>query len=426
MLQVRQVRFSNGLRIIFVLQKNTQAVTVLALLPVGSRYETVSLNGASHFIEHMLFKGTKQRPNSLAIAQELDTLGAEYNAFTAKDHTGYWVKTKKDCLEKVLDILSDMFFNSLFESSEFERERRVILEEIRMREDNPMMHIEDFFEETLYGRHPLGWPISGDEKTIKKIKRSAVISFKDKFYQPKNILLTIAGDVKENQKELVFKYFGLPKRGTKKRNPFYRFRHILSGPRLSLLSKETKQVQIAIGVPAYSYSHPDYDALILLSIILGGSMSSRLFNEVRVKRGLAYFINTELGPYQDIGSFIIRAGLDKERIFEALEVIIEELGKIKKTGVTDEELSRAKDYFEGKLLLSLEDSAEVAVWYGKIKLFLDRLISPEEKIKKIKQIKKQDLQRVANKILKRKTINLAIIGPFRDRQPFLQVLRKAL
>ncbi len=426
MLKTKQITLSNGLKIIFVPQKNTQAITTLALLPVGSRYETSSLNGASHFIEHMFFKGTKRRPSNLAIAQELDSLGAEYNAFTAKDHSGYWVKAKSQHLDKVLDILSDIIFNSLFEPKEFEGERGVILEEIKMREDNPMMHIEDFFEETLYGQHPLGRLISGQERTIKRVKRSDILSFKNKFYQPENILLVLAGNIKENQKDLVRKYFGEIKEGSKRKIAFSRFKNFFSGSRLSLLPKATKQVQIALGVPAYSYLHPDYETLIILSIILGGNMSSRLFNEVRVKRGLAYFIATEVGPYQDVGSFVIRAGLDKERIFEALEVVVEELKKIKKQGVTTEELFRAKDYFEGKLLLGLEDSADVAAWYGKAKLLLGRLITPEEKIKKIKQVKREDVQRVANKLLNRKDLNLAIIGPFKKRQPFLRILEKAL
>jgi predicted Zn-dependent peptidase len=422
-----QSHISNGLRVILVSQKNTQAITTLALLPVGSRYETASLNGASHFVEHMLFKGTKRRPSSLLIAQELDGLGAEYNAFTAKDHTGYWIKAKSGHLEKVLDVLADMLFNSLFDENEFERERGVILEEIRMREDNPMMYIEDFFEEILYGKHPLGWLISGDEKTIKKIKRSDLLDFKNKFYQPHNILLVLAGEVKKKESlALIRKFFTSNRQFKREKTKFLSFKKFSSGPHLALLSKETKQVQIALGVPTFSYSHPDYEALVLLSLILGGSMSSRLFTEVRVKRGLAYFINSDLSPYQETGSLVIRAGLDRERIIEALGVIIDELRKLKKYGVSQDELFRAKDYFEGKLLLSLEDSINVASWYGKSKLLLSKIISPEEKIKKIKAVKKEDIQRIACKLLQKKALNLAIIGPFKNRQSFLQVLERDL
>jgi len=420
--------FPNGLKLITAPVKGTEAITVLVLLPVGSRYEAKKINGASHFIEHLLFKGTEKRPNNLVIAKELDGLGAEYNAFTGKDHTGYWIKVKEDRIEIALDVLADMIFNSIFDPAEVERERGVIVEEIKMYEDNPLFYIEDLFEQTLYGRHPLGWLISGTEEIIKKIKRDEILDFWRQFYQPNKILIVLSGAIKSKQSilKLIQKYFSRSVETKKTRSQFqgYHLRH-LPKPLINLLFRETKQVQLALGVPAYSYFHPKIEELTLFALILGGNMSSRLFTEVRVKRGLAYFIKTNLNFYQDAGNFIIQAGLDQGKITEAIKVILDELRRIKNQGVSPEELQRAKDYFEGKLKLALEDSAEVAGWYGKQELLIGKILTPQEKTQKIQQVTRDGIKMVARDILK-SGLNLAMIGPFKDRRLLLSILEKRL
>lgn len=425
-----QIKLPNGLRTIFVPYKNTGAVTILALLPVGSRYESKQLNGASHFIEHMLFKGTNRRPTNFSIAKELDSFGAEYNAFTGKDHTGYWIKSRKDKIADCLDILSDLLFNSVFKPEDFERERGVILEEIKMYEDNPLFYIEALFEETLFGsNHPLGWTISGREENIKNIKRSEILKYKNKFYSPDKILLTVAGNFKETKvKNLIKQYFNSNKFSRGKSQKFLKIRknNLRRLEKVKILSKETKQVQIALGCPAYSYFHPKIESLNLLAIILGGNMSSRLFSEVRVKRGLAYFINADLEIYQDIGSFVVRAGVDKEKVIETLKVILGELRKIRRSGVTSEELIRAKDYLAGKLTLYLEEIANLASWYGKQKLLTGKILTLEEKIKRLNRVTLKDIQSVSREILDDKWFRLAIIGPFKNSRPFLHILKEGI
>ena len=421
-----QLKLANGIKLLTIPLKNTKAITVLVLLPVGSRYEPKELNGSSHFIEHMMFKGTKRRPSNLAIAKELDGIGAEYNAFTGKDHTGYWIKLVSEKLDIALDVLSDVLFNSLFDEGEFQREKGVILEEIKMYEENPLYHIEDLFEETIYGEHPLGWLISGDIPTIQNLNREKLLTYKEKFYQPNQMLVVLAGDIQNKQAaELIKKYFNYSKTKSSK-NKYLKFGEKIEKPKskIKIFFQDIKQAQIALGAFAYPYNHPLIEALSLLAIILGGNMSSRLFTEIRVKRGLAYFVKMELNPYQDTGYYAIRAGVDQEKITEALSVILDEIKKIREGGVTPEELNRAKDYIEGTLKLSLEDSAALAGWYGKQKLLIGKTLSPQEKLDKIKKVTLSDIQRVANFLFKNQNLNLALIGPFKENKPFLQILSK--
>jgi predicted Zn-dependent peptidase len=405
--------FSNGLKLINIPNFKTKTVAILALFPVGSRYENKNINGASHFIEHLMFKGTKKRPSNFLIAKELDSIGADYNAFTSKDLTGYWIKFDKKYLENGLEILSDILFNSLFEKKEFEKEKSVILEEIKMYEDNPSLYIEEFFEQVLYPNLPLGRPISGSKDSIKNLSYDVLLNFKEKFYQIHNLLISVAGNLKEKEcKNLIKKYFGKIFSKNRKKYTFERVkRKKQEKMRVRFLIKDTQQIQLALGFPAYSLFHPKIEALKLFSIILGGYMSSRLFSEIRVKRGLAYFIKTSLNIYQDTGNFVVLAGIDEIKIKEVIKLILEELNKIKKNGVTEEELERAKNYYEGKLSLDLEDSAEIAAWYGKQKLLKNKILTPEEKIIKIKKVKAEEIQKVANDILKINNLNIALIGP---------------
>ncbi len=420
-------KFTDGPNLITVPITKTRAVTILILVPVGSRYETKKINGTAHFIEHMMFKGTKNRPTNLLIAKELDALGAEYNAFTAKDLTSYWIKLDKNYLDKGLEIISDMLFNSLFTPDEFKREKGVILEEIKMYQDNPLLYIDDLFEQTLYGDCPLGWSISGQLKNIQELSHEVLMKFLAKHYQVKNMLVVIAGDINRMAvKKMIGKYFLGQSAESKKAD----FKKYVKGqpaiPRIKVLTKESQQVQLALGFPAYSYRHPYLDTLMLLSIILGGNMSSRLFTEIRVKRGLAYSVRTDLGIYQDTGNFVVRAGVDYNKILETVQVILDELKKIINHGVGQEELSRVKTFFAGKLSLDLEDSAEVAGWYGRQDLLINKIYSPEQKIKLINKINGQQIQRVAKDVFKTKRLCLAIIGQSINRFKLLSILQAGL
>ena len=304
-------RFKNGIKLLAIPTKGTEAVSVLVLVRVGSRYEKKSLNGASHFIEHMFFKGTEKRPDNLSIARVLDGVGAEYNAFTAKDHTGYWIKVDKNKLEIALDVLSDIIFNSVFEKKSFAKEKGVIMEEIKMYEDNPMTYIDDLFDQNIYRATSLGRSIGGKIKNIKKIQREDILKFKNTYYQAKNLEIILAGRINKKTINLVKKYFGNHQSSQKHKIEKFekvKSRNLTFRQKINIVYRDVKQAQLIIGFPAYSYFHKSINALSLLGIILGGNMSSRLFSEVRVKRGLAYYIKPGHSAKEHTGDLSIKSG----------------------------------------------------------------------------------------------------------------------
>ena len=419
----QKIKLKNGLKLVLAPLKETKAVTVLVLLPVGSRYETKQINGVSHFVEHLMFKGTTKRPTCLDITKELDSVGAEYNAFTGKDHTGYYIKAAADRIELAFDILSDMLFNSVFDEAEINKERGVIIEEINMYTDNPLMYLGTLFEQTLFGDHPLGWLISGPKKVIRQVTRRQILDYKRKHYQPDNMVLTVAGNFKTAEvKKLAQQYFGIKSVKFGKNN-FKRFNAKQRAPKVSLLYKDTEQVQIGLGFPAFEITHPDIFALYVLAVILGGNMSSRLFINVREKHGLAYYIRTDLSAYLDAGDFLVQAGLDRRRIKQAIALIIAELKNIRDYGITVKELKAAKAFLKGKLILDLEDSENIADWYGKQVLLLDKTYTPTERLRKISAVTVKDVDRVAKWIFKTNRFNLAMIGPFKDKSEFKKLLK---
>jgi len=400
----------------------TKAVTALVLFKVGSRYENKDINGISHFVEHMMFKGSKKRPSTLDISKELDSVGAEYNAFTAKDHTGYYVKVSSDKVELALDMLSDILYNSKFDSQEIEREKQVIIEEINMVEDNPMMYIGDIFEQTLYGNEPLGWQISGTRDRVRHIKRENILDYIKRYYQPANTLIAIAGRFDKNLLDLTKKYFHIS--SSRRPAPSFKKIKVIQGkPRVNLNFKETEQVHVCLGFPSYSYFDNRIYPLHLLSIILGGNMSSRLFISIRERLSLAYFIRSSVSLYQDTGNLVIQAGLDKRRVEEAIRAILEELRKVKREKVSPEELRKAKDYSKGKLILELESSESIASWLSRQELLLDRIMTPKQQIIKLEKVTSLDIQKVANDIVKNTKINLAMIGPFKDSTKLQRLLK---
>ncbi len=409
--------------------KDTKAITVLVLIKTGSRYESDTNRGVAHFLEHLLFKGTKKRPNSLAITKELDSIGAEFNAFTSKDKTGFYIKAPKEHLEKALDVLSDMLFNSLFSPREIEKERGVVLEEFNMYYDNPMMFIDSLLECGVFHGHNLGKLILGDQNVIKNIKRAEILKFYKKYYNLENLVIGVSGNFDENKLlPLVKKYFKIKEYNTT--NNFDEFLGDQKQERILIKNKETDQVHTAIGFLGTSIFDKDYYSSKLLSIILGGNMSSRLFLKIREKMGLCYYIKSYTDSYQDTGIFSIISGLDKSRIESAVETILKELKSIKQNGVTEEELKRAKEFIDGKLVLNLEDSANIVEWYGDQLLLQGKAITPEEFFKHINKISIKDIKKVANRIFLKEKLNLAVIGPFKNSKEwelkFKNIINKIL
>lgn len=416
-------RLPNGLRVVTVPLHDTKAVTVFVFTKVGSRHETKALNGVSHFIEHLMFKGTKKRPNTLAISRLLDGVGAQYNAFTSKDWTGYYVKINSEKTDVALDIVSDMLRNSKFDAAEIQRERGVIIEEINMYEDNPLMLIEDIFESVVFGdHHPLGWSIAGPREVIHKVSRASMLRYRNQYYHAKNMWVVVAGKLQPNIQSAIKTYFA-PIKGRSVTPKSQTYRPSAANERVHLKYRDSEQIQIGLGVKAFSYTDKRLPALSLLSIILGGNMSSRLFIQIRERRGLAYSVHASVNPYEDTGCFMIQAGLEKTRLSEALRVMVAELKRLKNEPVSTAELKRAKEYIRGKMVLDLEDSDSLAYWYGRQAVFQKKIETPEESLKKIAPITTADIQRVAQDLFRPAAMRLAVIGPFKDPQPYAQIIK---
>lgn len=414
-MQYKRTILPNGLRVIVVPMPSFESATVLVMVGAGSRYENRKNSGISHFLEHMAFKGTKNKPTAQDIASLIDGIGGEFNAFTGKEATGYYVKAQATHLETSLDLLSDMLKNSLLSEKEIEKEKGVIIEEINMYEDTPMRNLGDIYERLMYGDTPMGWDTAGSKDVIRAVQRDDFVKYMQSLYSPHNMTVVVAGGVNGKTEDLVSKYFG----------PMSRFDTILASrvkekqtkPAVFIKQKKTEQVHLALGVRTVGLDHPDEDALEVLASILGGGMSSRLFSEVREKRGLAYYVRTSSDNYTDCGTLVTTAGVDAKRAKEAVSVILEELEKVKKPGaITDEELKKAKEYIKGHFVLELEDSRSVADFFAHQELLSHEMDMPEDSLRKIDAITLKDIERVAKKYLVEKTLNLAVIGSFEETE----------
>lgn len=403
----------NGLSLVVVPQKGAESMTLLVLVKVGSRYEPLKLTGASHFIEHLMFKGTARRPSTLLISKELDQYGAEYNAYTGKDLTGYYIKMSAEHTPEAIDMLHDMLFHSLYEPKEVDRERKVIIEEIKMYEDNPREHIADLLESHLFHGSPLGRNIAGTRQSVADVSRHELIGYRGAYYIPSRITVAIAGKIMPGAISQIKRTFGKIGQPKKTRDlPFTCFKAPSQAKNpLALQNEETEQTQLALSFYGLPFGHPDRSAALLLASILGGSMSSRLFIEIRERRGLCYAIGANHESLEDTGVFSISAGLDHGRVKEALQAIYAELNKITREPVSQEELSRAKEHTRGRLALAFEDSAVRADWYGRQWLYERKLESPEDKVRQIQKVKVKDIQKVARNVLSPRRMVLAAIGP---------------
>lgn len=400
----------NGLPVLVVPTSGT-TVSTIVLVRVGSRYETKATSGLAHFIEHMHFKGTVKRPTFLELNKDLDSLGAEYNAFTDREVTGYWIKSQSETMEQSHELLSDMLFASTFPEGEMAREKQVILEEIKMYEDNPMLKIGDLLNEAVYGDTPLGWNIAGTAKSVTSFTHSNLKHFHQANYSPRNMVLIIAGGVTKQRAQISLRrYFG-SSLGTKHRSG-YRAQKTFRN-RIVFKRIESDQVTCAFSMPAFHHKDQRLLPLKLLSIIVGEGMSSRLFTEIRERRGLCYSVSSGVDSLYDTGSFLVSAGLDKVRFQEAFSAIWDVLDGVKRGGVTEEELSRAKTNAKGKFLISMEDSDSVARYWGSNALFKQTYESPAQLLKRLNGVTLRDVNAISKTVIDRKKLSLAVIGKFK-------------
>ncbi len=404
------------------------SATVLILVGTGSRYESKKINGISHFLEHMVYKGTKRRPGPIDIPSEIEGIGGSWNAFTAKDHTGFYIKAANTHLEQMFDILSDVLQNSLLKEEEIEKEKGVIIEEIHMYEDMPIQKVSEVYDDLMYGDTPLGWDIAGTPEIVKSFNRDTFVGYWSRQYVPSNMVVVVAGGIENATMhnvtilQLAEKYFGgLMDRPASKA---LGAKIVQNGPRVLIIRKKTEQAHMCLGVPAYKLSHPDRYNLALMAAVLGGGASSRLFEEIREKRGYAYYCRAANDQYIDVGHFVSQSGLVLTKIDDAIKVILEQFHLLAngKRRVGKKELSRAKELLKGHLILSLEDSKNVAGHYGTDTLIEGKIRTPEETIKEIDKVKAEDIERVAADLFKTERLNLAIIGPFEDKARFEKLL----
>lgn len=403
-------------------QKSTEAVTVLALVGTGSKYENKEISGISHFLEHMFFKGTKKRPNKLDIAETLDKVGGIYNAFTGEDYTGYFAKVAAPRFELALDWVSDIFLNSLLPEKEVAKEKGVITEEINMIYDNPMAHVGVLWSRLLYGDQPAGWDIAGTKESVSQMTRQKLFDYMQSQYVASNAIICVAGKISNGRAvNKIKKYFS----GIQEA-PFKQKAKVIerqTQPECLPYFKETDQTHLCFGARGYNLFHPKRYAQDILGIILGGMMSSRLFMEVRDNLGLAYYIRTEADANPDTGYLVTQAGVDNKNAEKAVSVIWKEYKKIAEKKVPADELKKAKDYITGKMALLFESSDALASFYGSQELLKKEILTPEEIYAKINKVSAEDVLRAANDIFKPEKINLALVGPFKDKKPFQKILK---
>ncbi|HBV95685.1 MAG: zinc protease [Peptococcaceae bacterium BICA1-7] len=412
----------NGVNLLTEDIPHVRSVAVGIWVNVGSRDESGPVAGISHFIEHLMFKGTENR-TAKEIAEALDAVGGQLNAFTTKEYTCYYAKVLDEHFELALDILSDMLFNSKLDSGDIDKERNVILEEIKMYEDTPDELVHDVFAGTIWDVHPLGRPIIGYADVIRDLSRETIKDYMDSYYVPGNTVVTVAGNINHNAvAEKISSIFGKRKGASRKR--------IMELPKpkreITCRSKETEQVHLCVGAPGLPLDHEQIYVFQLVNTILGGGLSSRLFQEIREQRGLVYSVYSYHSSYHDAGLFCIYAGLSKENLNPALELIFKEIKDIQLNGVTDQELRRAKDQLKGNLLLSLENVNTRMSRLGKSQLYLGKVVPPDEIVQRIERVTGDDIRKLAMEKLDPGKFALASVGPWGDCKSLEESIGKLL
>jgi predicted Zn-dependent peptidase len=411
---------ANGLRLLTAPMPQAQSVSCFVMLAAGSRYETRETNGIAHFAEHIFFKGTDRRPTARDIAGEVDAIGGEFNAFTSKEYTGYYVKCAAEHRDVALDVLVDMLRNSKFDAEEIDREKGVIIEEMNMYFDTPRDFIDGVYEELVYGDHPLGWDIIGRKETVQGATRGTFMDYVGHWYKPARMVVGIGGRLGDQLVERIGELLGdLPDAPTGSPLPALA---AVNGSAVKVHTKASDQAHICLGVRSRPIDDPDRYVLMVLSTVLGGGMSSRLFTEVRERRGLAYYVYATNHSYTDAGSLYAQAGVDIERIDDAVSTVAVELKRIAEEAVPEDELRKAKNFAKGRFVLQIESPHGLIMFGLRREVLEGRVPEPEEVIAGLEAVTAEDVQRVAQDLIDEKALRLAVIGPFEDAERFEKLL----
>jgi predicted Zn-dependent peptidase len=412
----------NGLTLLIVPIETAASVTMSVFVKAGSRYEQERVNGISHFLEHLHFKGCKKYPTAKKLSEVVDAIGGEFNANTGKEHTQYYIRAAYEHLPLIFNVLTDMVQNPLIDEKEMNREKGVIVEEINMYKDNPQIHVESLFEELLWPTCALGRDIAGTAERVMAMTKNDIQDYRQEFYQPGNTIIALAGNLNPEQvEELVERHWShLP---NNKFGSFLPAARKQSKPRLVVQNKVTEQAHMVVGFSAYAYKSKYNYPLRLLSAVLGGGMSSRLFIRIRERLGLAYYVSSSYTNYLDAGSFYVQGGLKVSSAPQALEVILDELKKVRDSGVTPAELKKAKEYIKGKVALAMEDPHDKMEWYLGQEAFLGRIRTIKQTFEELERVTLEDVKKVAVDVIDNDNLNLAVIGPYTDPSIFEKKLR---
>jgi predicted Zn-dependent peptidase len=410
----------NGLRVLTATVPQAQSVSCFVMLAAGSRYETHETNGIAHFAEHMFFKGTERRPTARQIAGEVDAIGGEFNAFTSKEYTGYYVKCAAEHRDVALDVIVDMLRNSKFDSGEIEREKGVIIEEMNMYFDTPRDFIDGVYEQLVYGDHPLGWDIIGRKETVQGATRETFMDYLGRWYRPSRMVVGVGGQTGEGLLERIEELLGGLEDGPTG-SPIPALQSP-NGSQVRVHTKASDQAHICLGVRSRPIVDPDRYVLMVLSTVLGGGMSSRLFTEVRERRGLAYYVFATNHSYTDAGSLYAQAGVDIERIDEAVATVAGELKKIAAESVPADELRKAKNFAKGRFVLQIESPHGLIMFGLRREVLEGSATEPEEVLAGLEAVTADDVQRIAQELIDNDALRLAVIGPFEEPGQFKEVL----
>ncbi len=407
-------QLTNGLRVLTAPIPHAQSVACFVMLAAGSRYERASNRGIAHFAEHMFFKGTERRPSSRDLTTLIDGIGGEFNAFTSKEFTGYYVRCAGADRDIALDVLLDMLRHSKFDPEEVEREKGVILEEMNMYQDTPRDHIGTVYETLMFGDNPLGWETLGTKETIRAAGRETFIDYLHEWYTPDRMVVGVSGMVGEGLTPMLEDLLG-DLQGDGSAQPLPSSIDRSPGPHVAVHHKDADQAHLILGVESYPLEHPDRYALQLLSAVLGSGMSSRLFLEVRERRGLAYYVHGMNHSYTDAGSLLAQAGVDLTRIDEAISVIAEQFDRMASETVGSDELEKARSLIKGRFVLRTETPQGLIMWGLNHEVLEGHALEPEQLLERIDAVSAADVQRVAQDLIARRKMRLAVIGPFADR-----------
>jgi predicted Zn-dependent peptidase len=412
---------ANELRVLTAPLPHAQSVACFVMLATGSRYEHAENRGIAHFAEHMFFKGTERRPTSRDLTTLIDGIGGEFNAFTSKEYTGYYVRCAGERRDTALDVLLDMLRHSRFDLEEIEREKGVILEEMNMYQDTPRDHIGTVYETLMFGDNPLGWETLGTKETIKAASRETFLEYVDEWYTPERMVVGISGMVGSDLTPMLEELLGdMVPNGDRRPAPAQLDR--TPGPHVAVHHKDADQAHLILGVPSYPIEHPDRYALQMLSAVLGSGMSSRLFLEVRERRGLAYYVHGINHSYTDAGSLLAQAGVDIKRIDEAITVVVEQFTRMAEEEVGEEELEKSRALVKGRFVLRTE-APQGLIMYGLNREVLEgATLEPAELLARIDAVTAADVQRVARDLIAKDKLHLAVIGPFEDEGHFTDLL----